>query len=428
MAGYYALLQQKGPSLSDIFASARAVAQQRAKQKAEQGRVKDLQGARKAYADGSPEALQLVAPEEYIGLESLGRQRALDQQRMQTEEAQRQKIAEEQTVARRQRTANLKNFAFSALQNNPGAAPQIQAMIKQKIDSGEVEPFALPGQAPDDAQLQQLGLAAQQDQALYGKPTDITSLQQNLAAAGFRPGTPEYQKKLLDLMDNESKKGTTNITVGGQQPLTTATTTEIQGKAIAGQQMIGRLQNVRNLMGQVGDSMFTLQGKAAGVISKGKDLVGIASDDDKRTLTVRRQMAEELDQIFNQYRKEITGSGASVSELQSLKDSMLNKDLSPTEFHASLDRFTGIVQRDQRLYLKLLRSGINVKDPNAIAGALDKLIASGDDARSEQDIIARRKELAAGGASSPQIIEQLQSEGYLTPQQAQLLLQRLGGQ
>lgn len=74
-------------------------------------------------------------------------------------------------------------------------ATKAAAAQQQRIDTfAGGQPEELQALAAAFPQL----LAEQQAEAAFAAPPDPTSLQQNLAAAGLQPGTPEYQQAVLD--------------------------------------------------------------------------------------------------------------------------------------------------------------------------------------------------------------------------------------
>ena len=92
---------------------------------------------------------------------------------------------------------------------------------------------------------------------------------------------------------------------------------------------------------------------------------------------------QNINQIFNAYRKSITGAAASEREMSDLKRSMFNEDQSPVQFEAAFDEFRSELNRSQRLRRKLLREGVtDIK-------AFDDAFIRGDD----DDIETRGSEL-----------------------------------
>jgi hypothetical protein len=87
------------------------------------------------------------------------------------------------------------------------------------------------------------------------------------------------------------------------------------------------------------------------------------SEEENKLLQDARRFKEINEQIFNNYRVMVTGAGASMKELASLQNSIVNKNLSDPEYRAALDRFEDFARRAEATYARLLRQGIDVADP-----------------------------------------------------------------
>lgn len=136
-------------------------------------------------------------------------------------------------------------------------------------------------------------------------------------------------------------------------------------------------------------------------------------DDDQRTfIQGAREFTEGVEQIFNAYRKEITGAQAAMKELAMLRGSILNKKLTPSEFDASFNRYVSQINRGLRLKKYFLGKGI---EGNELNEKLDRNILAGNDAvdmrgdEIEQEFISQ-------GVPENQIEElvknQLKKEGF----------------
>lgn len=113
----------------------------------------------------------------------------------------------------------------------------------------------------------------------------------------------------------------------------------------------------------------TYQGRAVNWLLEKADKAGIgnpASDWGENRLKKATRFKQGIEQIFNAYRKEITGAAAAVQELERLKQAMLNADLSPTQFEASYNEFIAKVMRGQKIAAQMVREGY---DPSKEEGA-----------------------------------------------------------
>ena len=95
-----------------------------------------------------------------------------------------------------------------------------------------------------------------------------------------------------------------------------------------------------------------------------------------------RSMTEGLEYVFNLYRKNITGAQAVMKELSMLRESILNKELSPAQFKYSVGRFIDLGTKAIKLRLTLMSKGINEETINdELNGLLKKEGAPGQKVR-----------------------------------------------
>ena len=86
----------------------------------------------------------------------------------------------------------------------------------------------------------------------------------------------------------------------------------------------------------------------------------------KETVAQYRKFTESVETVFNLFRKKITGAQASVQELDRLKGSILNKDLSPSEFKGSLERLQEALTSATDLYKSMLSEGIDLSSKEGL--------------------------------------------------------------
>jgi len=106
------------------------------------------------------------------------------------------------------------------------------------------------------------------------------------------------------------------------------------------------------------DNYLTYGGKTKRWTSREAEKLGLGGLVNKEFLGEATKFKTTVDQFFNQYRKDITGAAASVQELDRLKESIFNSDMSPTEFKASFGAFREKLGRGLALKQQLLREGI----------------------------------------------------------------------
>jgi hypothetical protein len=191
--------------------------------------------------------------------------------------------------------------------------------------------------------------------------------------------------------------------------------TNTEQKALASEiNLYSQLQNVGELAGldengrMVDPSMLTYRGQAEDFFAKKAEKLGIEPSDLQREAMVKRtKFVTGVEQLFNAYRKEITGAAAAVQELDRLKKSFINMDMSPTEFEAAFQQYTGELQRSMRVRRKLLREGFDLRSEDG-GDRMDRLFLSGGD----DDPADRFVELVAEHGDDDKAHEIMMQEGY----------------
>jgi len=161
-------------------------------------------------------------------------------------------------------------------------------------------------------------------------------------------------------------------------------------------------KSIINLSAQLSDAntisaaykkeFLTLPGKVKNsVLVMGEKLGANLGPKQKKYVQGVRTFQEKIEQVFNAYRKEITGAQAAMKEIAMLRQSVLNKELSPSQFEASYKHFTDKLKRIIRLKRRFLRMGIsdeaitgeNGKVTSAVGDAIDALWFTGEDASAD---------------------------------------------
>jgi hypothetical protein len=94
-----------------------------------------------------------------------------------------------------------------------------------------------------------------------------------------------------------------------------------------------------------------------------RDLPMIGLDEqEKSDLQGARIFNENLNRVFDRYRIDVTGAQAGMEELNKLKKSMLNPDLSPDEFTASFNNMQKTLRALENTYSDALSAGKNPTD------------------------------------------------------------------
>ncbi len=132
------------------------------------------------------------------------------------------------------------------------------------------------------------------------------------------------------------------------------TSNELQGDISKQLESLGRLDQIGK---DYKSSYLTYAGAGRGALASFMNKA-TGNSYDKKFLQGRTKFVTGMEQLFNQYRKEITGAAAAVQELDRLKKSMLNTDMSPDQFEAAFEQFKNISTIALKTKQQLLREGI----------------------------------------------------------------------
>lgn len=377
---------------------------------------KSLPGARQEFFAGEPSQLQQLAPREALELSKA--QEDIRKTRFGIDQKQKEAIRSDQL-----NKANLIGKAYQVIQNNPQAYGGVRNMLERQ--AGVVLP-------DDPAQADWEGMYARANQSIdmLADPDFESAAGQVALEQGFTTPTQAYQEN-PNFMDDvqafkirmkKAGRPETTITIGGQQKLEKKVRGDVQSKLIENMQL---LQNLDAVASVESDEFLTLGGRARVKIASLLDHVGLVSDDESVFLSKYVQFKNEAEQIFNDYKRAVTGAAGSEQELNQIRDSIMHKKLGPVAFKAALGQMREVVARTMRLQRRLLRSNLPVNEVNAQAGAMFK---KGIDAKSMEDIVARRVDLQNAGLDDSQIAAQLLNEGYIDEEQAMRLTAAGAGQ
>jgi len=287
---------------------------------------------------------------------------------------------------------------------------------------------------------QQMGIFAAPKEAVDNR----TAAMKEAEAIGYTPGTPEYRNfilsksaktpsvsirqgtdpvtgqpgfyqfadgQLVGKVEGINPPAQTGVVVGPDgtvtigAPLASGNVAKAQEKVTNAMDNLARLREIRSSF----DPQFlTFLGQGRQAFLRTKERAGVTLDPTEQQYVGQyRQFSEGVDQFFNQYRKEITGAAAAVAELSSLKDAILNKDLSPTEFTSSFDRLVNEATRTINIQNSLLEQGLSPSSKSFQQQA-DQLFMSGRG----KNFMQRGMELEKQGLNDDQIKQQLRLEGY----------------
>jgi hypothetical protein len=140
----------------------------------------------------------------------------------------------------------------------------------------------------------------------------------------------------LDEMSPGTKKELEDALRGSDQLL---------AKAERIKKYLPNIEDFTTYYGNFRNKYLSIKGKS------GADL----TPEEKTTIQDYRKFQENVKQLFNAYRKTITGASAQMAELKDLENSMINMNLSPNEIVASLDNLIETAQEDKKLAEESLR-------------------------------------------------------------------------
>mgnify|MGYP003676585040 CR=1 FL=1 len=185
-------------------------------------------------------------------------------------------------------------------------------------------------------------------------------------AFGYEIGSDESMAQMQIEMAKTGKGQTISITLNdkGNQPLSDSVKSKLQKEVLGAYDNLAKLDAIAD---NFDPSYFTSVGvgkAAVGAVldrtfglSPEKDPTGTVDFNAKRTVA-----AAQIDMLFNQYRKEITGAAAAVQELERLKKSYLNTERGPEATKAMLNELKRIGRQGYETKKRNLREGLAVGD------------------------------------------------------------------
>lgn len=230
---------------------------------------------------------------------------------------------------------------------------------------------------------------------------------------------PARQKELESYLAQRSKEAAPKsaITLGVDSqgnlraPLSKGAETKIQQDLLDTQEIAANLKelkdvNPRDFLGFWPDVKYS--------VGRFLDYFGAAPKSHQDFVEKKRSFNEVVEQSFLAFAKSMTGASRTLKELEDLRNSMLNKDLGPSEYSASLRRYQKAIDRRLRLYSRAIAEGVNVGSPKDLARAMDSYIGSGATGKRPEDINARDAQLQRDGITDrDQRYRIIVNEGYL---------------
>ncbi len=289
--------------------------------------------------------------------------------------------------------------AWKAMQENAREnlkLEMIQLKDKKKDEIDAMGAFAVNGRMamnsikdPNDARVMQLEILNEAEKNGY-ITKDMAKQMRNMPVSGFKNAlefkilqldkVKEYQA-MNDIQNPKSpQSGSLEIvqpdgTVVKMQSLNQAAATENQKNLMSKQESLSQFDKIEK---EYDPSYFTYTNKAGAKASseaeklkgvpgleQGSELLantltGMSKEDRAKFLAKRANYLNSVDQVFNQYRKEITGAAAGEQEIERLRKSFLNGDMSPSEFKGSLEQVVSKYKAEAEQYKSALGAGVEV--------------------------------------------------------------------
>jgi hypothetical protein len=227
-------------------------------------------------------------------------------------------------------------------------------------------------------EAQDKGYATKEEAAIATKmplSTFNSVLESKIINAGM---AKQYKDMNPDKKD--SKDGTMRITGPGgvvmeYSPLSPGAETEAQKSVMNKDEVVSQIEKLQK---DYNRDYFTYANQAGAAVSAGAEkwkgtpvmeqgsellasvLTGKSPKEREAFLAERKSYMNTLGQVFNAYRKEITGAGAGLDEIKRLEQDFANGNMSPSELKGALDQIVTKYKAESDRYKASLKEGIKV--------------------------------------------------------------------
>lgn len=106
------------------------------------------------------------------------------------------------------------------------------------------------------------------------------------------------------------------------------------------------------------------------------NLTGKTKEEQADFIEKRSKYMNNIEQVFNTYKKEITGAAAGEREIEMLRKSFLNGDMSPSEFQGAMEQVVSKYKSESDINKGVLTKGIDVS-PSTNPGLVQYLKSKG---------------------------------------------------
>ena len=231
--------------------------------------------------------------------------------------------------------------------------PKADKGLVKAIQSGDKEALKIGWKRITDREAE--GNDAREVARIYGK--------------GYEVGTDLNKKKLREKFE---KSGGTNVTVytgereavdgDGYQYLSKTQHSKMQEDLLSTDKQLVKLQTIKN---KFNPDHFGAYGEGRAAFGGFLDYMGIDEDTymggDSVAFAAKRNLSQaEIGQLFNVYRKEVTGAAAAVQELAAIEKVYLNSKKGPAATLVMLDDLIRVTTETQATQRETLKRGIRV--------------------------------------------------------------------
>lgn len=314
------------------------------------------------YAAGESTDLQRIAPGEFQQLEKgradLAKARAAAAKELAEANRQTATTQQQETV----RTSRALITAIDASLKNPAAYGQIRAGLLQANQQGaiKIDPTQIPEQMPPPEQLQQFREAQMVNLKTVSDPKFTDTMVEVAASGGWDLSDPKllqdqrFQAAMKATIAQKHKGVTVNVGANGEKasPLTTQNTSKQQDELLGARQTMMMLDDIEEIARDPSSGKPNW-GQFLGYLPQGKrwtlntiDTIapGSLSPEAQDELSRMNAFRTVVDKFKAEEFKRLAGTAQTASEVKNLANSILNADMSSTQFGAAyinLRRLTG---------------------------------------------------------------------------------------
>ena len=186
-----------------------------------------------------------------------------------------------------------------------------------------------------------------------------TTAMQNLEARGLVPGTPEYQTAMEVDMTNGTPMYDADGNFAGMQGGSGGWGRRAQGAVEEDALAAGKVsQELTDIGEYVDEDLFEYWPNAKNWIANKAQKLGIQPNESQSDFTTRKKgLFGRVAQVFNAYRKDITGAAAAMVELERLEKDFINSKQSYGEFVATMNTLQDVYKRNLQYYEEARATG-----------------------------------------------------------------------